>query len=431
MRLMRQMRIMRPMGLMGLMGLIGLIGLMSLMSCSSREEPQPTPGEVPEVVQEVSISFSGLESDELEQTAGVKGTRAGQPLSNLGILKFRVWGYKNMTYDPGTGSYDSDPSKMQLVFPGYIVNWYSGSGGSTTTNTNGWEYVAQQESGDDQQTIKYWDFNANAYRYYAVTGTAAADAADLAANPSKYLASGATATNGPTTFTFAADASPEMKTVGTDEVIDKDATALKYARTPFFSKLWFSDGNPEHYPEQLFGKPVQLEFMKPYARVRFIFIYAYPREGTVLGTREFKPTGGSKIIRKGTVTITYPLTGTGTRETFTMVPNDSDDPLVNKALAAFTEDADPEDYSKVYTETDEGWYMVLPNTDQSSYTLTVEVNKRERTCTVPQQYMQWLPGYSYTYIFKILEEGGVAIDMVQSAFTPWSDMRITHEVYNW
>ena len=408
-----------------LISLIGLIALISLVtSCrNSREEVEPTQEPEPAGV---AITFSGLESEEQEQTAG---TRAGQPLSSL-ATSFQVWGYKNMTYDSGTGSYDSDPSKMQLVFPGYIVNWYSGSGGSTTTNTNGWEYVAQPTSGEEQ-TIKYWDFNAKAYRYYAVTGTAAADAADLAANPSKYLASGATATNGPTTFTFAADASPEMKTVGTDEVVDKAATALKYARTPFFTKLWFSDGNPENYPEQEFGKPVQLEFMKPFARVRFIFIYAYPREGTVLGTREFKPTGGSKIIRKGTVTITYPLTGTGTRETFTMVPNDSDDPLVNKALAAFTEDADPEDYSKVYTETDEGWYMVLPNTGQGSYKLSVKVNSSTRTCTVPAQYMQWLPGYSYTYIFKILEEGGVAIDKVQSAFTPWSDMRITHEVYNW
>lgn len=381
-----------------LISLIGLIALISLVtSCrNSREEVEPTQEPEPAGV---AITFSGLESEEQEQTAG---TRAGQPLSSL-ATSFKVWGYKNMTYDSGTGSYDSDPSKMQLVFPGYIVNWYSGSGGSTTTNTNGWEYVAQQESGEEQ-TIKYWDFNAKAYRYYAVTGTKWESGDWLAG---QYKVNG---TN--TEFTFQADAT------STDD-------------TPFFSKLWFSDGNPEHYPEQLFGEPVQLEFMKPYARVRFIFIYAYPREGTVLGTREFKPTGGSKIIRKGTVTITYPLTGTGTRETFTMVPNDSDDPLVNKALAAFTEDADPEDYSKVYTETDEGWYMVLPNTDQSSYTLTVEVNKRERTCTVPQQYMQWLPGYSYTYIFKILEEGGVAIDMVQSAFTPWSDMRITHEVYNW
>lgn len=381
-----------------LISFIGLIALISLVtSCrNSREEVEPTQEPEPAGV---AITFSGLESEEQEQTAG---TRAGQPLSSL-ATSFQVWGYKNMTYDSRTGSYDSDPSKMQLVFPGYIVNWYSGSGGSTTTNTNGWEYVAQQESGEEQ-TIKYWDFNAKAYRYYAVTGTKWESGDWLAG---QYKVNG---TN--TEFTFQADAT------STDD-------------TPFFSKLWFSDGNPEHYPEQLFGEPVQLEFMKPYARVRFIFIYAYPREGTVLGTREFKPTGGSKIIRKGTVTITYPLTGTGTRETFTMVPNDSDDPLVNKALAAFTEDADPEDYSKVYTETDEGWYLVLPNTDQSSYTLTVEVNKRERTCTVPQQYMQWLPGYSYTYIFKILEEGGVAIDMVQSAFTPWSDMRITHEVYNW
>ena len=72
--------------------------------------------------------------------------------------------------------------------------------------------------------------------------------------------------------------------------VNKAATALKYASTPFFTKLWFSDGNPENYPEQEFGKPVQLEFMKPFARVRFIFIYAYPREGILLENKCFKPT---------------------------------------------------------------------------------------------------------------------------------------------
>ena len=45
--------------------------------------------------------------------------------------------------------------------------------------------------------------------------------------------------------------------------------------------------------------------------------------------------------------------------------------------------------------------------------------------------MQWKPGYSYTYIFKITAEGGVEIELVQSAFTPWTDVEMNHDVYNW
>ena len=405
--------------------IIGLVGLLLLGSCSQKivEEPEGAGRDVPETKTK-SIAFSTVLP---EQQAFTRST----PLESVGITTFKVWGYKNMSYNPGTGSYESP----QLVFPGYTVNYKDGSAASTTTNTNGWEYVAQQESGDDQQTIKYWDFNANAYRYYAVTGTAAADDDDLAANPSKYLASGATATNGPTTFTFAADASPEMKTVGTDEVVDKAATALKYASTPFFTKLWFSDGNPENYPEQEFGKPVQLEFMKPFARVRFIFIYAYPREGILLENKCFKPTTDydpdpkkhKGIVRKGTVKISYPLSGTYNRVEF--VSMDGTDA---KLLEAFTVDADPEDDSKVYPDdVPEGWYLVLPNMNQGSYTLSVTINKKTKECVVPKELMQWYPGYSYTYIFKVTDEGGIEIEWVDAAVRPWTETEKMYNVYNW
>ena len=63
--------------------------------------------------------------------------------------------------------------------------------------------------------------------------------------------------------------------------------------------------------------------------------------------------------------------------------------------------------------------------------MTVTVNNTGKSAVVPAEYMSWLPGYSYTYIFKITEEGGVAIDLVQTAVTPWTDMQIDHTVYNW
>ena len=45
--------------------------------------------------------------------------------------------------------------------------------------------------------------------------------------------------------------------------------------------------------------------------------------------------------------------------------------------------------------------------------------------------MQWLPGYQYTYVFKIDAAGGVEIGWVDYAVTPWTDIVADHTVYNW
>jgi hypothetical protein len=199
--------------------------------------------------------------------------------------------------------------------------------------------------------------------------------------------------------------------------------------------LWFSTGDPVAYPDKQFGKPVVLEFLKPYTRVRFIFKYVYPREGIKLEEKKFRPTvdvdaaeeAKVKIARKGVVTVHFPTEGTEIKEWYS-VEVDADK---STRLSAFTEDYDPEDDTKVYTETDKGWYVVLPNNAQGSYTLSVKVNGDAKTAVVPANYMQWLPGYSYTYIFKITDEGGVEIGWVESAVTPWTEMIANGTVYNW
>ena len=367
--------------LIGLMSLMGIIGSMGLMGCSSEnteEQGNPTPPPT-----EVAISFSGSESQENAVTRA-----AGTPLSAAGVSQFHVWGYKNMQNSP-----------TQTVFPGYQVDWHENTAATTTTNSSGWEYI---QPGLPDQTIKYWDWGAKAYRYFAVTGT-----------PTHTL-------NGTAhEFTFAADAS-------STEAMNT---------TPYFTRLWFSTGNQVAYPDKQFGKPVTLEFVKPYTRVRYLFKYAYPREGIKLTEKSFKPTfdvtaeeeAKVKIARKGTVTVHYPTEGTATKEWYTVAVDDDK----STRLDSFTEDYDPDDDGKVYSETNKGWYMVLPRDTQGSYTLSVRVNGIARTAVVPAEYMQWLPGYSYTYIFKITEEGGVEIGWVEYAVVPWIEMEVSKSVYNW
>lgn len=413
----RQIELRGPMGLMGPMrlrgprGLIrpmGLIGLMVLMGCSSGSDdvvPTPTPAPTPAPVEETAISFnSGLaENETVTRSIGNKNramsnvTRATTPLHEKGINTFKVWGYKNMSYTAGAYS------GLQTVMPEYTVNWQENSANTTTSNTNGWEYVAQETGSDPEQTIKYWDWNAKAYRFFGVTG-------GLTGADGTYWTAGAYGTY---EITLNADAS--------------STTAIE--NTPYFTTLWFSTGNVGDYPDKQFGKPVQLEFLKPYARVRFLFKYAYPREGIKLGTKSFKPTtDGDKIARKGTVTVHYPTEGPEIKEWYTVVPQTG---TGSEELEAFTEDFDPDDDTKNYTTSDNGWYIVLPNNIQGSYTLSVTVNGESKTAVMPEQYMQWLPGYSYTYVFKITDEGGVEIGWVEYAMMPWTDIEVSKSVYNW
>ncbi len=355
--------------------------------------PGTTPGTDPSD-STTPIAFSAQQQEDQYVTragqAAQRGTRAAglETLLPEGSQSFKVWGYKNM---------GSDGTTFQNVFPGYTVNYKSSSAHTTTSNTDGWEYVNQ---GPGEQTIKYWDHNATAYRFFGVApATATMEVIEDQANHLKKI-------------TFDADVT----------------SAERIAATPYYSRLWYSTGTLVDYPSRQFGDPVQLEFVRPFSRVRFMYKYVSPREGVSMTGQCFRPTVSSEdIIRGGKVTVTYPLTGTepDPRES-TKISN-----VTNVLSEGFTEDYDQETVNKVYSVSDHGWYTVLPNTEQGSYTLTVEVNGTSKSAIVPAEFMQWQSGYSYTYIFKINAEGGVEIGWVNYAVTPWTEMEADRTVYNW
>ena len=392
---------MRPMGPMGLRGpirLMGLIGLIGLLGCSGDSGEQ---GEEPEATGD-AITFSGQQGDE-EMV-----TRADTPLSESGVTSFTVWGYKN--------NGDAPYGRSQEVFPAYTVEWKKNSEATTTTNSSGWDYILPDKP---LQTIKYWDWGASAYRFFAVTNWAGES--DIHEDNKAYGKNG----------TYGDGDAYSMYKI----TMEIDVTSRRAIEDiPYFSTLWFSTGNLHDYPTREFGKPVQLVFTKPYSKVRFMYNYVYDRKKILLESQVFKPTADYSIVppatptgiaRKGTFNIIYPLTGAETKEWYDIVP------IAEGKLEAFTEDYDPYNASKEYLDAIDGWYSVFPNTTQGSYTLTVVINRLEKTCVVPAEYMQWKPGYSYTYIFKINEEGGVEIDQVQTAFSSWTEMYGDRTVYNW
>lgn len=387
---------------------IALIALLAvcLVSCG-HDDTTAEGGSEPVIVPESSraIAFGG----NLQEETTV--TRAGTPMYQY-YKEFKVYGFKN------SGLNYSEP---QIVFPGYIVKWKENTAGTTTTNSNDWEYVDQQPMGQEEQTVKYWDNNASAYRFFGVAGASGTNEVEGSYWPDE---------NNPEKF-----------------VLTYESNAYDESDVPYYSKLWFSNNNYELYPTREFGKPVLLEFIKPLSKVKFIFIFERPylAPTTELTNKRFRPTNFNTIKMRGKVTVTYPLTGTGTTETFSATSAEG--------ITAFTQDYyesvgnlkvlhenTPEEktiYTYPYYNADNApeaigkVYTVLPAVNQGTYTLEVYVNGELKTAIVPAEYMDWKPGYTYTYIFKVHIDEAVTIDDVQSAFTEWVSHSTTYTVHNW
>lgn len=384
-------------GAMRLIGLIGLIGLMSLMSACSNE-PEPVE---PEPLQ-TAIAFSGNMQEQEEMT------RAATPLEEISTT-FHAWGYKNDGYE------NSSYTSYQLVMSDYTVNWTNNSAYTTTSNTNNWEYVGQ----GDEQSIKYWDWSVKAYRFFGYVpgkGTAAVheDPEDNesaivtpAVEPATVTALGGSPIDVPTATEVTLTASIDGSTEAT-----RDAA-------PYFSELWYSTGALPDYAGKEFGKPVELHFIKPFAKVRFLFTASegLTLDHSTLSDISFHPSNGANVPTRGNLTVSYPLKGTATTESWIT--------SVKDGVKSLNEE---------WTATNEKWYYVLPILSQDSYTVEVSVGgKQIQTAVVPAEYMSWKPGFQYTYMFKITEEGEVTFDLVQVAINNWTEggEPKDHIVYNW
>ncbi len=324
--------------------------------------------------EEKSISFvSGLQDEQnITRAEGLETKKTS----------FNVWGYKNDAYDT-TNGYTS----YQTVFPGFIVNYIASGANATTANTNGWDYIGQAAD----QTIKYWDWGAKAYRFFGI------------APAGSYSP---TVSGDDVTVTFTADASDKAKV---------DAT-------PFYSHLWYSTGNLNDYPTRKFGQPVLLEFTKPFSVVTVKFVdesgYEYIEES--IKSFSFKPTDSQrKVAVKGNISISYPLKGTATQEILT----------VNN-ISAYLDNGIVGTYKNILSQS------VLPLTGQGSYTMTLQLitdaENQNHTTTVPSEYMNWKVGYAYTYIFKVSSSNQVVLQAVQVGIRDWGvGNEVNHDIYNW
>lgn len=353
------------------------------------------------------------------------GSAAATDLNN----NFVVFGYKTM----------SDASK-QKVFDNYQANYVTNSAYTSTTNSAGWEYVGYKNISANMttnvgvtafsaltgaseanknavdQTIKYWDYSASNYKFFAYslgagkTGPTWANASLMTNDPEdKYTLSG-----------------------------DKDQLA-----TCYISELKKIDDPSGSTPTE-----VDLRFLSFLSKIRVGFFENIP--GYSVKNLKFYVDASTKstgdAANDGLAATLYEATGSGTMPnggTYTITFDSNGKPIVafsssgaayvkaqglgklnGYAAAEYKEAAgsylgrtsNAATYAYVsYTDADhnEPYTKVLPYaagtelTMKCDYTLvsrdgtgeTIEVVGA--TAKVPALYTQWKPNFAYTYLFKI------------------------------
>lgn len=340
--------------------ILSILLILLLCSCSAEEILLPIGGEQGE-----AIAFAyGMEEEAAVQQGG-SGRKAVRRKAAVALQSdFTVWGYKTK---PGP--------ELQQVFNGYTVEYTENTAHTTESNTHDYEYVG------GGQTIKYWDYGASEYRFWGATG-------------------GSFNTDG-TTLTLSG------LTLTTTEPTSSALYSQLYQRSPVSSDV------------------VQLQFKRPYAKVRLLFYTTEEQTGDdqILLTDISFSGGTASIVNSGSMTITYPQSGSAT-ETITVTgdasPGSTQDALSfgNVTLDATHGTASNNAVLAVPTGGTE-WYYTLPVTSSpAAFTLSLNIDDDPKTAVVPAGYMQWQPNTCYTYIFKITE-AGKKIEIYDVLIEPW------------
>lgn len=362
-----------------------------LLSCSSPEQddlliPEPQQG---------SISFGGNSGSWQDAPT----SRAGETGLETIAKSFRVWGYKN------TGGNKTDGfTKPQKVMDGYIVNWNQPAAGGTGS----WEYsgIKNPNLNNATQTVKYWDYSATCYRYFAfspananVTTTLLQEDGNSSNQTGTTSEEGSSNQAGTTYEEGSTNQTDKASKVSFQIPFQYNETATS-STTPYISDLWLSD-NQNFGDDKKYGACVKLTFAPIVTKVRIIF--KYPENITNISIKDisFKKTTG-EVPTAGNICITYPITGTETQPVYSWEPEPTQTGIISLSVP-YEEEAD-----KIHqTEERRKWYFVPPIWEQGTYTMTATIDGKTSTAIIPEGYMQWKAGYQYTYIFKITEAGTV------------------------
>ena len=386
--------------------------LAALVSCSENEfvgdeNLQEANGQAP-----ISFGF------DVPMPTRAGGSAAATALGN----QFIVYGEKGETAD-GAAPVTDGSTTHQLVFKNYVVKYTGNSAYTTTSNTKDWEYVGLSQTygtnvtpqAGETQTIKYWDYSAANYVFTAVSAL------------ESELTSG--------------DVKVTKITEKTDgnKVYDKGYTVVLTASADP-TKLYFSDrqvipsgsGTNRETPNA-YGGNVTLTFRNATSQIRVGMYENIPGYGVKIKKFYYVDDAAPTFATMGTgvtsnftanvpnlktgsaatLNVTYYNDGTRLNQPKIGVTGTSANyiTLTGSGLAADvtlgTTASSPTydnsgNFTTVFPQESNDKSLKLKLDYQLFNTTTGEtINVTGATAEIPANYLQWLPNFKYTYLFKI------------------------------
>lgn len=409
---------------------LAAMAIVALASCTSDEY-------VGENTSPTSSNNDGAISFNLNVPTTTRADQVGSAAATTLGNTFYVYGIKTESTD-GAGAVGTG----HTVFKNYVVKYGDNTAYTTTSNTKDWEYVGKAlttneaanisaTDGTAAQTIKYWDYGAPDYTFYAFS----AKSEDInVASPKVTVVKNQTVTssvydNG-YTVTLADGASLDNLFFSERVNIEKTETTDRNATNKY-------------------GGNVTLRFHNTSTKVRVAMYETIP--GYTVTIDAFKVTDdddpdfddmdteeeenfAANLVNnvagtKGELVVKYISSGTTQNyPTVTFTPkgdnNANADPanilelgeglkkgvVIGESITTATYDK-TDDTST--TGIDESYTSVFPNETNSqnlklklNYTLTAPltgetITVEDATAEIPADYLKWKPGFAYTYIFKI------------------------------
>ncbi len=386
---------------------------LTLASCSSDDFVGTEGGNVENGANK-AINFGG-ETGKITRA----GQKTEQDAANALGSHFVVFG------DKTTGS------TTHTVYDHYDVKWI-GKNAATQSNQKGWEYVGLTPNKNSSlangatQTIKYWDYSASEYNFAAFSMGELTSTTEN--NPYENQVG-----NNETSIASGKVKISQIKQNATEYTIEGSAEDI--------AKLYISDrvtakSKGTTSPDIDYQKAVQFNFRALKSQVRMgifeiipgysvkdVKFYSFNTNTPATETPSLYATTNSIPAGEGKATITF-----GNNTTDYNKAKVAWEALNNKQYIEFkalslkeaeSKEAAGETYigrtastASLPTE----YTPVIPSTGIGALTLKVdytlvstdgsneEIKVTGATATVPSEYTQWQPNYSYTYIFKISDK---------------------------
>lgn len=405
--------------------------VLALASCSSDDFLGENSGNGQNATNSV-INFGGGTTKTTRATSN--STYNTEKLKKNG---FWVYGTKHSATEDKTAKND------QAVYTNYLLAYTEGTANNTQSNTAGWEYVGVNNEDyranvtpnvEQAQTIKYWDYSAAAYTFYAATANPE-DVKDGKVIIKKTLED--------------ADAEGTVYTKGYEVTLKNDAD---------WDQLYFADRkvinksqDAEHAKHDVYGGEVNFTFRNALTKVRVAmyeivpgysvsidkFYYTEANESTqkTVATDKFTADANNTPLETSTEGVKYKVvyyndteadgqlknqpkmlpnaTGAGSKKTVfkigdgeTLIGSADDTKSGTKLSTVIT--------TPTYDTNGGKYTLFMPQADNDKtlnlkldYTLTSldgskeQIHVKGATATIPAKYLCWRPNYAYTYIFKI------------------------------